>query len=205
MAAHETSTSTVSTAMYYLGRHSAWQERVRDEAHALGPNPTVQQLGELRDLDMVIRECQRLVAPVPLVARRAVRDTEVAGRRVAAGTQTAVCLQLAHYLPEYWSRPEAFDPERFSPDRREDRSHRFAWAPFGGGVHKCLGMAFSDIEVRTLLVQILARFRWSVPPDYVPPMSNVSLPYPKDGLPVDLRPLSTVTTSDLPVSRESRL
>ena len=111
-----------------------------------------------------------------------------------AGTQTAVCLQLSHYLPEYWSHPESFDPERFSPERREDRSHRFAWAPFGGGVHKCLGMAFSDIEVRSLLAQLLTRFRWSVPPDYVPPMSNVSLPYPKDGLPVDLRSLPAVTT-----------
>ena len=189
MAAHDTSTSTVSTAMYYLGRHLEWQERVREEVLALGPHPTVQRLGELRDLDMVIKECQRLVAPVPVVARRAVRDTEVGGCRIAAGTHVAVCLHLSHYLPEYWSRPETFDPERFSPQRREDRSHRFAWAPFGGGVHKCLGMAFSDIEVRTLLAHILVRFRWSVPPDYVPPMSNVSLPYPKDGLPVSLRSL----------------
>jgi cytochrome P450 len=193
MAAHDTSTSTVSTAMYHLGRNPGWQERVREEALALGPDPTVQQLHELRGLDMVIKECQRLVAPVPVVARQAVKDTEVAGRRIAAGTQTAVCLQLSHYLPEYWSRPETFDPERFSPERREDRSHRFAWAPFGGGVHKCLGMAFSDIEVKTLLAQILTRFRWSVPPGYVPPMSNVSLPYPTDGLPVDLRSLSAVT------------
>jgi cytochrome P450 len=197
MAAHDTSTSTVSTAMYYLGRNTEWQERVREEALALGPDPTVPRLSELHDLDMVIKECQRMVAPVPVVARRAVEDTEVAGRRIAAGTRTAVCLQLSHYLPDYWSRPETFDPERFSPQRREDRTHRFAWAPFGGGVHKCLGMAFSDIEVRTLLAQILTRFRWSVPPDYVPPMSNVSLPYPRDGLPIDLRvlPAATKTTS----------
>ncbi len=193
MAAHDTSTSTVSTAMYHLGRNPEWQERVREEALALGPEPTVRQLGELHDLDMVIKECQRLVAPVPVLARQAVKDTEVAGHRIAAGTQTAVCLQLSHYLPEYWTRPETFDPERFSPQRREDRSHRFAWAPFGGGVHKCLGMAFSDVEVRTLLAQILTRFRWSVPPGYVPPMSNVSLPYPKDGLPIRLRSLSPVT------------
>jgi cytochrome P450 len=188
MAAHETTTSTVSTAMYHLGRHPDWQERVRAEAAALGPDPTVSQLRALPDLDMVIKECQRLVAPVPVLARRAVRDTEVAGRHVPAGTRALVCLQLSHYLPELWTRPEAFDPERFSPQRREDRSHRLAWAPFGGGVHKCLGMAFSDIEVRTVLAQILGRFRWSVPADYVPPMSNVSLPYPRDGLPVDLRP-----------------
>jgi cytochrome P450 len=193
MAAHDTSTSTVSTAMYHLGRDREWQERVRAEVLALGPDPTVRELSGLHDLDMVIRECQRMVAPVPVVARRAVKDTEVAGRPIAAGTHVAVCLQLSHYLPEYWTRPETFDPERFAPHRREDRSHRYAWAPFGGGVHKCLGMAFSDIEVRTLLAHLLTRFRWSVPPDYVPPMSNVSLPYPKDGLPVDLRSLPAVT------------
>ncbi len=192
MAAHDTSTSTVSTAMYYLGRDPDWQERVRVEALALGPDPTVRQLNELPAMEMVIKECQRLVPPVPVLSRQAVKDTEVAGRRIAAGTRTAVCLKFSHYLPEYWTRPEIFDPERFGPQRREDRSHRFAWAPFGGGVHKCLGMAFSDIEVRTVLAQILTRFRWSVPPDYVPPMSNVSLPYPRDGLPVDLRSLSTV-------------
>ena len=198
MAAHDTTTSTTSTAMYYLGRHPEWQERVREEALALGPEPTVRQLGELRDLDLVIRECQRMVAPVPVLARVAVKDTEVAGRPIASGTRTAVCLQLSHYLPELWTRPETFDPERFSPARREDHSHRFAWAPFGGGVHKCLGMAFSDMEVRTLLSQILVRFRWSVPPGYVPPMSNVSLPYPKDGLPVDLRSLPAVTRRTSP-------
>ncbi|GLW33069.1 cytochrome P450 [Actinoplanes regularis] len=189
MAAHDTSTSTASTALYHLGRDDEWQERVRAEVLALGPDPAVRQLSELRDLDMVIKECQRLVAPVPVVARRAVKDTEVAGGRIPAGAHTAVCLQLSHHLPEYWSRPEVFDPERFAPERAEDRSHRFAWTPFGGGVHKCLGMAFSDLEVRTLLARILARFRWSVPPDYVPPMSNVSLPYPRDGLPIDLRSL----------------
>ncbi|SNT64601.1 Cytochrome P450 [Asanoa hainanensis] len=188
MAAHETTTSTVSTAMYYLGRHPDWQDRVRAEAAALGPTPTVEQLSALPDLDMVIKECQRLVAPVPVVARRVVKDTEVAGRHLPAGTRAFVCQQLSHYLPELWTSPEAFDPERFAPQRCEDRSHRFAWAPFGGGVHKCLGMAFSNIEARTVLAQVLRRFRWSVPTHYAPPMSNVSLPYPRDGLPVALRP-----------------
>jgi cytochrome P450 len=187
MAAHDTTTSTVSTAMYYLGRHPDWQDRVRAETAALGPEPTVEQLSALPDLDMVIKECQRLVAPVPVVARRAVKDTVLAGRHLPAGTRAFVCSQLSHYLPELWTRPEAFDPERFSPHRAEDRSHRFAWAPFGGGVHKCLGMAFSNIEARTVLARIRGRFQWSVPPHYAPPMSNVSLPYPRDGLPVDLR------------------
>ena len=90
-------------------------------------------------------------------------------------------------MEEYWREPEVFDPERFSPERREDRSHRYAWAPFGGGVHKCLGMYFAGAEVTALMYHLLLDFEWSVDPAYVAPMNNPSLPFPKDGQPVDLR------------------
>ncbi|WP_312878760.1 cytochrome P450, partial [Amycolatopsis echigonensis] len=43
-------------------------------------------------------------------------------------------------MPECWTDPDTFDPDRFAPHRRENHSHRFAWVPFGGGVHKCIGM-----------------------------------------------------------------
>ncbi len=71
--------------------------------------------------------------------------------------------------------------------RREDKSHRDAWQPFGGGVHKCLGMVFAGMEVTAVMHHLLRGFEWSVDPAYVPPMNNLSLPFPKDGQPVDLR------------------
>ena len=61
-----------------------------------------------------MKECLRLVPPVPVVARRTVKDTEVLGVRVPADRLVAVMLHLGHHMPELWPDPERFDPERFA-------------------------------------------------------------------------------------------
>jgi len=191
MAAHDTSTITLSTMMQLLGQHPDWQQRCRAEAEELASRldgaPGLADLESLGSIDLVMRESLRLRAPVPVVLRRTVKDTVVLGTRVPADTYVTVGLQFSHLMEEYWREPEVFDPERFSPERREDRSHRYAWAPFGGGVHKCLGMYFAGAEVTALMYHLLLDFEWSVDPAYVAPMNNHSLPFPKDGQPVDLR------------------
>ncbi len=94
-------------------------------------------------------------------------------------------------MAEYWPEPERFDPERFAEHRREDKVHRYAWEPFGGGVHKCLGMHFAGVEVKAIVHQLLLRFEWHVDAGYVAPLDFTSLPFPSDGQPVDLRLRST--------------
>ena len=187
MAAHDTSTITVTTMLQHLGQHPDWQERCRAESDALPEHPDLAGLESLTSLDLVMKECLRLVPPVPVLARRTVRETEVLGRAVPAGRLTAVMLHLSHHMDELWSDPERFDPERFAEPRREDKAHRHAWEPFGGGVHKCLGMYFAGVEVKLVLHHLLRRYTWTVDPAYRPPLSYQSLPFPKDGLPIDLR------------------
>jgi cytochrome P450 len=194
MAAHDTSTITVSTAMQQLGQHPEWQERCRQESLALPEHPSLAEIESLTSLDLVIKESLRLVPPVPVLARRTTKATEVLGVPIPAGRLTAVMLHLSHHLDELWTDPERFDPERFAADRREDQSHRYAWEPFGGGVHKCLGMTFAQVEVTTILHHLLRRFSWSVPHDYAAPLDYTSLPFPRDGLPVDLSPLPHQST-----------
>lgn len=194
MAAHDTSTITASTMIQLLGQHPEWQERCRREAMALPEDPTLDELDSLVDIPLVMKEALRLVPPVPVLARRTVKETEVLGTRIPADQYVSVMLHLSHHLPELWTDPERFDPERFSEDRREDKSHRHAWDPFGGGVHKCLGMFFAGAEVSTILVHLLRGHRWHVDPDYRAPLSYLSLPFPKDGLPVRLERLDTAPT-----------
>lgn len=186
MAAHDTSTITTSTMLQYLGQHPEWQQRCRAEAQALGPAPSMAELEGLVSLDLVMREALRLRAPVPVVVRHTVKDTVVQGVRVPADTGVAVGIQFTHLMPDYWTDPTAFDPDRFAPQRREDKSHRFAWMPFGGGVHKCIGMYFAGLEVKAITHRLLREYHWRVDPAYVPPMDNHSLPFPKDGLPITL-------------------
>ena len=186
MAAHDTTTITTSTMLQYLGQHPQWQQRCRDEARALGPAPSMAELEGLPSIDLVMREALRMRTPVPVLVRYTVKDTEVEGIRIPAGTDVILGIQFNHFLPDYWTDPTTFDPDRFGPDRREDKTHRYAWAPFGGGVHKCIGMYFGGLEVKSIMHRLLRDYHWSVDPGYRPPMDYHSLPFPKDGLPITL-------------------
>ena len=186
MAAHDTSTITLSTMLQHLGQHPDWQDRLRQEAAHLGDAPTLAELDALESFDLVMKECLRIVAPVPVLARKTVKETVVCGVRIPADHFAVVAPHFSHYMPEYWTDPERFDPERFAEPRREDKSHRYAWEPFGGGVHKCLGLYFAGGEVKSVLHHLLRRFSWRVDPSYRVPMNYHSLPFPNDGQPIGL-------------------
>jgi len=192
MAAHDTTTTTATAISYYLGRHPEWQERVRAEVLALhaetgGAPWTIADLDRMHDLDLVIKESLRLVPPVPGLVRRAVRDTEVAGHYIPAGTYIDLAYGINHLLPEFWSHPARFDPERFSEDRREDKSHRLAWMPFGAGAHKCIGMHFGTLEVKVIIAAMVREYEWRIPESYLMPWGFSTIPFPRDGAPMVLR------------------
>ena len=190
MAAHDTSTITATAACYFLAKHPEWQERCRAESQAYGDGPIdLPGTEKLESLDLVFSEAMRLVTPVPGMARRAVRDTELLGHLVPAGTMVTISTWGSHLLPELWDDAEAFDPARFDEPRREDKQHRFANLSFGGGVHKCIGMHFGRAEVKALLHRMLLTYRIELPDDYEVRWDMTSLPTPADGLPVVLHPI----------------
>jgi len=134
---------------------------------------------------------------VPGMARRAIEDTEICGHYVPAGTMVSVGSWASHLLPSLWAAADDFDPSRFDEPRREDKQHRYASMPFGGGVHKCIGMHFGRAEVKALVHRILLSYRIEVPDDYEVRWDMTSLPTPADGLPVVLRPLDAPTTTGI--------
>ncbi|WP_433230414.1 cytochrome P450 [Actinomadura formosensis] len=187
MAAHDTTTITLTAMAYYLAKFPEWQERLREESLALGKaRPSYDDLDSLTGIDMVMKESLRMLPPVPALPRKVVKDTSILGYHVPAGTMVVVPMLSNHHMADWWPDPDRFDPERFSPERREDKIHKYAWAPFGGGAHKCIGLYFAGMQVRTILHQVLQRYRWSVPARYEWPLDTTSLPSPKDGLPVRL-------------------
>ena len=188
MAAHDTTTITMSSMAYHLATHPEWQEKAREQSLAAG-DLDHDGVASLDVLDRVMKESLRLCSPVPSLPRVAVRDTEVGGFHVPAGSFVTVSPYMNHYLPELWPDPTRFDPDRFAPDRREDRSHRLAFEPFGAGVHKCIGMHFAGMQVRAIFHELLRSYRWSVPEGYVWPIDLTALPLPRDGVPVTLERL----------------
>jgi cytochrome P450 len=188
MAAHDTSTITASAMAYYLAKNPAWQERCRAESNSLGDAKIdLAALETLGSLDLVFREAMRLVAPVPSLVRRNTKDTALDGRFIPAGTILAVTPGAVHILPDRWTDPESFDPDRYGEPRREDKRHRFQDVPFGGGAHKCIGMNFGAAEVKSLLHQILLKYRLEVPEDYEVEWDYTSLVVPTDGMPITLQ------------------
>ena len=190
MAAHDTSTITLTMMGYYLARHPEWQERLRAECTALGKAAIgYEDLDALPLLDLVFKETLRMNAPVGTLARQAVKDTEIDGHYIPAGTKLMLGIYVTQRMEPWWQHPDTFDPERFSDGRREDASHRYAWTPFGGGVHKCIGMHFGSMEVKAIMHQLLMRNSWRIPRGYEPVLDYGTGPFPGDGLPVQLAPL----------------
>lgn len=190
MAAHDTATITSTAIAYYLAKHPELQEQARAESEKLRGEPvTLDLLDQLETVDLVFQEAMRMVAPVPGLVREATEDTDIDGMFVPKGTMVTVITDAVHRAPEHWSDTETFDIERFRQPRVEQKSHRFAHLPFGGGAHKCIGMAFGSAEVKTIMHTILLNHRIEIPRDYVLEWDHTSLVVPVDGFPVTLRPL----------------
>nr|WP_231387093.1 cytochrome P450 [Nocardia sp. BMG111209] len=188
MAAHDTSTIALSMLAYHLARDPQWQDRLRAESQALGTEHLgYPDLDRLPGLDLAFKETLRMYSPVSQQMREALRDTEINGHHVPAGTLVAASSYPMMRRSGPWPDPDRWDPSRFEADAAS--RHRFAWAPFGGGAHKCIGLYFGGMTVKSVLHQMLLRYRWSVPDGYEVPLEIATGPAPADGLPVRLERL----------------
>src|SRR6202165_692609 len=149
MAAHDTLTSSLTSFVGALAAHPRWQDRLREEVSSLGvaagEPTTFAHLEAMPLTEMAFKEALRLKPPVPSMPRRAVRDFTFKGYAIPAGIMIGVKPLFSHHMPEIWPDPEKFDPMRFTEEAQRNR-HRFAWVPFGGGAHMCLGLHFGYMQ-----------------------------------------------------------
>ena len=128
--------------------------------------------------------------PVPGVIRRTIRPCDIGGFEIPAHTMVSTSISATHYLEEYWQKPKTFDPMRFSDARQEHKQHKFLWAPFGGGGHKCIGMHFADMLFKSVLFNVLKnhRVRFADASQADGKILYVPFTRPKDHLPLVLIP-----------------
>jgi cytochrome P450 len=175
-----------------LAANPAWQERLRAEIAGLGlrldePLP-FDRLDAMPLTEMAFKETLRIIPPVPAVPRRALRAFDFAGHHIPAGTSLGVNPLFTHHIPDIWRDPGRFDPERFTSTAEAGR-HRFAFVPFGGGAHMCLGLNFAHLQAKCFARHLLQNLRVSVSPGYVPPWRMWPIPQPKDGLRITVTPV----------------
>ncbi len=164
--------------------------------HLLSRDPTVQRMvtGEALGSDAadgpvlgrVINESMRLFPPTWLFVRVAVADdTLPGGARIRTGDKIYLSPYTMHRHPDWYARPDQFDPEHFSDEPTRNRP-RFAFYPFGGGARQCIGEPFARLEIAVVLAAILRRFRFeSVGTGPVPFRPSIVLD-PRGGLPIRL-------------------
>jgi hypothetical protein len=85
-----------------------------------------------------------------VVTRSADADDEIGGFAIPAGSRVLVSPYVTQHDPALWDDPEGFDPERFAPEAQEGRP-RYAYFPFGGGPHLCIGAGFAIMEATIVL------------------------------------------------------
>ncbi|OBH04119.1 cytochrome P450 [Mycobacterium sp. E2699] len=156
-AGHDTTATTLTYALWALGRHPDLQERVATEVAELGGRQlTPDDVSRLGFTVQVLQEALRLCPPGPTGTRMATRDVEVAGYRVKAGTMLAFGRMAVQTDPSLWDDPLRFDPDRFAPGRDQGRD-RWQYVPFGGGPRSCIGDHFAMLEATLALATIIRR------------------------------------------------
>jgi cytochrome P450 len=142
LAGHETTATGLAWTMDLLLRHPDVLARLRDEV--------------LRDdgdayLRAVVQEGLRLRPVVPIAGRRLTRELCVGDLELEPGTDVTPAIWLTHTRPDLYPEPYAFRPERFL----ERPPTTYGWIPFGGGVRRCLGAAFAEMEMRVVLAELV--------------------------------------------------
>jgi cytochrome P450 len=188
-AGHETTAVALAWTVYLLCQHPDVDDRLRAEvAEVLGRRtPVASDLPHLAYTRRVIEESLRLYPPVYAVIRDAVAEDEIGGFRIPPRSMIILSPYVTHRHPAFWPDAEVFDPDRFLPERSLDRP-RFAWYPFLGGPHQCIGQEFAMMEMTLTLAMTVQAFRIRLAPGArVAPAPLISL-RPRPGVPVVLQP-----------------
>jgi pentalenene oxygenase len=162
-AGAETTAGTLAWALHMLGQHPDIYRQLQAEVDTvLAGRPVVHT--DLPRLDLttrVITETLRLWPPAWMFMRTVTADTQLGGHHLPAGTSVVYSPYLLHRHPSLFERPNAFDPDRWLPDRAQ-AIHRDAFIPFATGARKCIGDTFAMTEATIALATITAR--WHLDP-----------------------------------------
>jgi cytochrome P450 len=158
-AGHETTARTMTFAWYALATNPQVTQRLHEELDRVlgGRLPTADGLRQLPYTLQVIKEVLRLYPAAPFYVRDALAADQLGGFDVPAGAAVMVSPYYTHRHPQFWNRPEVFDPDRWTREQESSR-HGYAYHPFAAGPRICIGNNFSLLETHLLLATLAQRF-----------------------------------------------
>lgn len=163
-AGHHTSSGTTAWVLIELLRHPSWMQAVVAELDALfgeDGKVTFESLRQVPKLESVLKEVLRLHPPLIILMRKVLQDFTVGDYLIKAGKFVCAAPAVTHRIDALFPNPEQFDPDRYSPERAEDRN-LYAWQAFGGGRHKCSGNAFALFQIKAIFCILLRRYEFEL-------------------------------------------
>ena len=186
-AGHETTAHAMSWAWYLLAKHPEVAQRIQDDLRRVtgGERLSAAHLRDLPYLSWTVDESLRFLPSVWVFIKEPTEDTEIRGFHIPKGAPVLISPYVTHHDPRWFKSPETFDPERFSPERK-DEIPRGAYFPFSGGQRICLGKNFALMEMRLILGSMLQRMQPRVSERYeLAAKAELSL-HPDGPLPVQV-------------------
>ena len=160
-AGHETAGAALSWAWYLLATHPHEQQALAEQArgHLQGRMPGAGDLPSIPLATAVFEETMRLYPPAWGMPRETIAADNILGYPIPAHATIVLSQMLAHRHPDFWDRPDTFEPARFLPGAGAGRP-KFAYFPFGGGPRICVGNHFAMIEGPLVLAALAQRFEF---------------------------------------------
>lgn len=186
-AGYETTARTMSFAWYALASNPEVAAKLHAELDmVLGDrSPCIEDLPNLPYTLQVIKEVLRLYPPAPFYIREAIADDSIDGFHIPAGCGAMMSPYYTHRHPDFWDRPLAFDPQRWTPEN-EAKQHKYAYHPFAAGPRVCIGNSFSLLETQLLLAQLARCFNPVLVDGYVPEWEMQAVLGTANGFPMQI-------------------
>jgi len=146
LAAHDTTTITLTNSIYNLSKNPDFLNDLRQEASEVDPLD-ISSLKNGNFAESIFQEAIRYYPPVPFSIRRVMRDTKIGGYNVDGGTYLTISPLLLHHDERYWDNPSVFDPYRFIDPTYTNK----AYFPFAGGAHTCIGKFFASYMFKNVI------------------------------------------------------
>jgi cytochrome P450 family 6 len=163
LAGFETTSSTISFALYELAINQDIQrklrEEIRDVLSKFDGEISYESLKEMEYLDMCVKETLRKYPVLPFLDRRNNADYPIAGSDLVLekGTPIFISIWGLHFDPTYYPDPEKFDPMRFTEENVKSRP-QFTYLPFGEGPRNCIGARFGTVSAKSGIARIITNF-----------------------------------------------
>jgi cytochrome P450 len=170
LAGHETTATLCTWCTYILCKHPDVQAKVYEDIMKCAPSPnddsfpiTLELVNQMPYFNAFMKEVLRLHPPVGVTYRSTANKITINGIDFVPNARILIPIQLIHTHPDYWTNPEAFQPDRWLTERFP-ANNKHAYLPFGTGVRNCIGEEFAKIEAKLIMAPLIRSFSFSLAP-----------------------------------------